>query len=99
MAMTKRAIVSFNLKAVLPTDQEEYIIKCLRELAKGVHSGEINPDGKERHMLTLWLTEGMEAVIEFVLRDNLRSMIKEAVQEYSGSEFFSVSPATVRFKQ
>lgn len=99
MAMTKRAIVSFNLKAVLPTDQEELIIKGLRELAKGVHSGEINPDGKQSHMLTLWLTEGMDAVIEFVLRDSFRSMIKEAVQEYSDTEFFSVSPATVRFKQ
>lgn len=99
MAMTKRAIVSFNLKAVLPTDQEEFIIKGLRELAKGVHSGEINPDGKQRHMLTLWLTEGMDAVIEFGLRDSFRSMIKEAVQKYSDAEFFSVSPATVRFKQ
>lgn len=99
MAMTKRAIVSFNLKAVLPTDQEEFIIKGLRELAKDVHSGEINPDCKQRHMLTLWLTEGMDAVIEFVLRDNFRSMIKEALQEYSDAEFFSVSPATVRFKQ
>lgn len=99
MAMTKRAIVSFNLKAVLPTDQEEIIIKGLRELAKGVHSGEINPDGKQRHMLTMWLTVGMDAVIEFILRANLRSMIKESIQEYSDSEFFSVSPATVRFKQ
>lgn len=99
MAMTKRAIVSFNLKAVLPTDQEEIIIEGLRELAKGVHSGEINPDGKQRHMLTLWLTEGMDSVIEFLIRNNLRSMIKEAAQEYSDSEFFSVSPATVRFKQ
>lgn len=99
MAMTKRAIVSFNLKAVLPTDQEELIIKSLRELAKGVHSGEINPNGRQRHMLTLWLTEGMDAVIEFVLRDIFRSMVKESVQEYSDSEFFSVSPATVRFKQ
>ncbi len=99
MAMTKRAIVSFNLKAVLPTDQEEIIIKGLRELAKGVNSGEINPDFKQSHMLTLWLTEGMEAVIELVLRDNFRSMIKEAVQEYSDAELFSVSPATVRFKQ
>lgn len=99
MAMTKRAIVSFNLKAVLPTDQEEIIIDVLRELAKGVHSGEINPDGKQRHMLTLWLTVGMDAVLEFILRDNLRSMIKKDMQECSGSEFFSVSPATVRFKQ
>lgn len=99
MAMTKRAIVSFNLKAVLAADEEEVIIKNLRELAKGVHSGEINPDGNQRHMLTLWLTEGMDAVIEFALRKNLRSMIKEAVQDYSDSERFSVSPATVRFKQ
>lgn len=99
MAMTKRAIVSFNFKAVLPTDQEEFIIKGLRELAKSVHSGEINPDGKQRHMLTLWLTEGMDAVIEFILRDSFRSMVKEAVQEYSDSEYFSVSPSTVRFKQ
>ena len=99
MAMTKRAIVSFNLKAVLPTDQEEIIIEGLRKLAKGVHSGEIKPDGKQRHMLTMWLTEGMDAVIEFLMRNSLRSMIKEAVQEYSDSEFFSVSPATVRFKQ
>lgn len=99
MAMTKRAIVSFNLKAVIPTDQEEIIINGLRELAKGVHSGEIDPDGKQRHMLTLWLTEGMDAVIEFILRNNLRSMIKEDIKEYSNSEFCSVSPATVRFKQ
>ncbi|SBT28114.1 Gp5.5-like host HNS inhibition [Escherichia phage LM33_P1] len=99
MAMTKRAIVSFNLKAVLPTDQEEIIIGGLRELAKSVNSGEIEPDGKQRHMLTLWLTEGMDSVIEFVLRASLRSMVKDAVQEYSDSEFFSVSPATVRFKQ
>lgn len=99
MAMTKRAIVSFNLKAVLPTDQEEIIIDGLRELAKGVHSGEIKPDSKQRHMLTLWLTEGMDAVIEFIMRDNLRSMIKKAAQDYSDSEFFSVSPATVRFKK
>lgn len=99
MAMTKRAIVSFNIKAVLPTDQEKLIIKGLRELAKCIHSGEINPDAKQRHMLTLWLTEGMDAVIEFVLRDNLRSTIKEAIQENSDAEFFSVSPATVRFKQ
>lgn len=99
MAMTKRAIVSFNLKAVIPTDQEEIIIKGMRELAKGVHSGEIDPDGKQRHMLTLWLTEGMDAVIEFILRNNLRSMIKEDIKEYSNSEFFSVSPATVRFKR
>lgn len=99
MAMTKRAIVSFNFKAILPTDQEEIIIGGLRELAKSVNSGEIEPDGKQRHMLTLWLTEGMDAVIEFVLRDSFRSMVKEAVQEYSDAEFFSVSPATVRFKQ
>lgn len=99
MAMTKRAIVSFNLKAVLPTDQEEIIIEGLRELAKDVHSGKIKPDGKQRHMLTLWLTEGMDSVIDLVLRDSLRSMVKDAVQEYSDSEFFSVSPATVRFKQ
>ena len=98
MAMTKRAIVSFNLKAVLPTDQEE-IIDGLRKLAKDVHSGEIKPDGKQRHMLTLWLTEGMDAAIEFVLRDSFRSMVKEAVQEHPDAEFFSVSPATVRFKQ
>ena len=52
MAMTKRATVSFNLKAVLPTDQEEILIEGLRELAKGVHSGEIKPDGQQRHMLT-----------------------------------------------
>ena len=95
MAMTKRAIVSFNFKAVLPTDREEFIIEGLRELAKGVNSGEIKPDGKQRHMLTLWLTEGMDSVIELLMRDNLRSMIKE----YSDAEFFSVSPATVRFKQ
>lgn len=98
MAMTKRAIVSFNLKAVLPTDQEEFIIKGLRELAKDVHSGEINPDGKQRHVLTLWLTEGMDAVIEFILRNHVRSVVKEAIQEYSDSELLSASPATVRFK-
>ena len=99
MAMTKRAIVSFNLKAVLPTDQEERIVDGLRELAKAVHSGEIKPDGKQRHLLTLWLTGGMDEVIEFVLRDSFRSMIKEAVQGYADAEFLSVSPATVRFKQ
>lgn len=99
MAMTKRATVSFNLKAVLPSDQEEIILEGLVELAKGVHSGKIKPDGRQRHMLTVWLTEGMDSVIEFVLRDSFRSMIKEAVQDYSDAEFFSVSPATVRFKR
>lgn len=99
MAMTKRAIVSFNLKAVLPTDKEEIIIGGLRELAKGVHSGEIKPDGKQRHMLTLWLTEGMDAVIEFMIRNSFRSIVKEALQEYSDAEFLSVSPATVGFKR
>lgn len=99
MARTKRAIVSFNLKAVIPTDQEEIIIEGLRKLAKDVHSGEIKPDGAQRHVLTLWLTEGMDAVIEFGVRDSFRSMFKKAMQEYSDAELFSVSPATVRFKQ
>lgn len=78
MAMTKRAIVSFNLKAVIPTDQEEFIIKCLREMAKGVHSGEINPDGKQRHILTLWLTEGMDAVIECRTQEIAEEVVKIA---------------------
>lgn len=98
MAMTKRARVSFTLKAVLPTDQEDLIVEGLRKLAKAVHSGE-KVDAKQKHMLKLWLTEGMDSVIEFVLRDSLRSIIKEGVQEYSDAEFFSVSPATVEFKR
>ena len=99
MAITKRATVSFNLKAVLPSDQEKIILDELVVLAKGVHSGKVKPDAKQRHMLTVWLTEGMDSVVEFVLRDSFRSMIKEAVQDYSDADFFSVSPATVRFKR
>lgn len=99
MAMTKRATVSFDLKAVLPSDQECIILEQLRELARDVHSGKIKPDAKQRHMLTVWLTEGMDSVIEFVLRSSFRSMIKEAVEDYSDAEFFKVSPAKVRFKR
>lgn len=82
MAMTKRIRVSFSLGAVLPTEDVENFKKTLCELSRKVLNGE-KTNGFERKMVEVGVTEGLEAVVELVLKKGIVDGLKEDLSNYS----------------
>lgn len=87
MAMTKRMRVSFSLGAVLPTKNVENFKKTLCVLSRKVLNGE-KINGFERKMVEVGVTEGLEAVVELVIKKCIVELMKEDLSDYSEQPSF-----------
>lgn len=101
MAITQKHKVEFMVTAVLPSDVEQELAQDLVKLAKAVMNGETHfkghpIDGRQKHMLTVFVTEGMEGIAAFLIRQAMREAIKEMREEYADGDCFKFSPASVR---
>lgn len=82
MAMTKRVRVSFSLGTVLSTEDVGNLKKTLCELSHKVLNGE-KTTGFERKMVEVGVTEGLEAVVELVIKKVIVDDLKEDLSGYS----------------
>lgn len=101
MAITQKHKVEFLVTSVLPTEVEQAYAQDLVKLAKAVMAGETHYKGhpighRQKYMLQLFVTEGMEGVSAFLIRQALREAIKELREEYTDGDCFKFSPASVR---
>lgn len=87
MAMTKRMRVSFSLGTVLSTENVENFKKTLCELSRKVLNGE-KTTGFERKMVEVGVTEGLEAVVELVIKKCIVEGLKEDLSDYSDQPSF-----------
>ena len=87
MAITKRMRVSFSLGAALSTENVENFKKALCELSRKVLNGE-KTTGFERKMVEVGVTEGLEAVVELVLKKGIVDGLKEDLSNYSDQPSF-----------
>lgn len=87
MAMTKRMRVSFSLGAVLSTENVENFKKTLCELSRKVLNGE-KTTGFERKMVEVGATEGLEAVVELVIKKGIVDGLKEDLSSYGDQPSF-----------
>lgn len=87
MAITKRMRVSFSLGAVLSTENVDNFKKTLCELSRKVLNGE-KTTGFERKMVEVGVTEGLEAVVELVLKKGIVDGLKEDLSNYSDQPSF-----------
>ena len=87
MAMTKRMRVSFSMGTVLPTENVENFKKTFCELSRKVLNGE-KTTGFERKMVEVGVTEGLEAVVELVLKKDIVDGLKEDLSSYSDQPSF-----------
>lgn len=96
MAMTKRMRVSLSLGTVLSTEDVENFKKTLCELSRKVLNGE-KTTGFERKMVEVGVTEGLEAVVELVLKKGIVDGLKEDLSHYADQPSFG--DFRVEFKQ
>lgn len=87
MAMTKRMRVSFNLGAVLSTEDVKSFEETLCGLSSKVLAGE-RVTGFEHKMVEVGVTEGLEAVVELVLKKGIVDGLKEDLKSYADSPTF-----------
>lgn len=96
MAITKRMRVSFSLGAVLSTEEVENFKKSLCDLSRKVLNGE-KTTGFERKMVEVGVTEGLEAVVELVIKKGIVERLKEDLSDYDDRTSFG--NFRVEFKQ
>lgn len=101
MAITQKHRVEFTITSIMHTDVEQAIAKDLIKLAEAVSAGETHygslPIGpRQKHMVSLFVEGGMEAVASFLVRYSLRESIRELSDEFSTAGTFKFSPASVR---
>lgn len=87
MAMTKRMRVSFSMGAVCPTENVENFKKTLCELSRKVLNGD-KTTGFERKMVEVGVTEGLEAVVELVIKKVIVEHLKEDLSAYDDHPSF-----------
>lgn len=80
MAITKRMRVSFSLGTVSSTEDVENFKKTLCELSRKVLNGE-KTTGFERKMVEVGVTEGLEAVVELVIKKGIVNQLKEDLSD------------------
>lgn len=96
MSITKRMRVSFSLGAVLSTEEVENFKKSLCDLSRKVLNGE-KTTGFERKMVEVGVTEGLEAVVELVIKKGIVERLKEDLSDYDDRPSFG--NFRVEFKQ
>lgn len=87
MAMTKRMRVSFSLGAMFTTENMENFKKNLCKMSRKVLNGE-KTTGFERKMVEVGVTEGLEAVVELVIKKRIVEGLKEDLSSYADQPSF-----------
>ncbi|QHI00758.1 putative HNS binding protein [Escherichia phage vB_EcoP_PHB19] len=97
MAMTKKFKVSFDVTAVVTSEGEQNLRDCVMRVAKEVAAGEQVDDFK-KELLVQALTHGPDGLATFLIKQGLRSFVKDNYKDLSESErkLMRFSPATVR---
>jgi len=100
MAITQRHRVTFTVTSKMDSETQGELEDGILKLAKAIAKGETTFNGykighKQRHMVYLLLTGGMEAVADFIIKNALRESIRNFKDAYSDSEALKVSPAMV----
>lgn len=96
MAITKKYKVSFEVTAVLSTEDQKDMEQDMLNFIKQVGKGEVTPDPLQKEMIVQFLTGGMEAAVAFTTSHLLRETVKDARDEFLNENQFHFSPATVR---
>lgn len=94
MAITKRIRVSFDLKMVVSSEDEETICRQLAEMTKAYAEGE-KLDGLQLAMVKTAIESGPESAIEIVAKNH----IKEELVDAFGDGQFGVSNLRFEVKQ
>lgn len=77
MAITKRIRVSFDLKMVVSSEDEETIFRQLAEMTKAYAEGE-KLDGLQLAMVKTAIESGPESAIEIVAKKNIKKELVDA---------------------
>lgn len=101
MAITQKHKVEFTVKSVVPTADVDALIEHIKGAAKAVINGADSYKGypldeRQKHIIELFVTGGMEDVLSFMVRDALRDAIKGLTDGYGDGHFLTVAPAKIR---
>lgn len=94
MAITKRIRVSFELKTVVSSKEEETFCCQLAGTTKAYAGGE-ELDGLQLSIIKAAIESGPESALELILK----KLIKEAIVEASDDHLFNVSNFRYEVKQ
>lgn len=96
MGMTKRFKVTFEVTSVIDSESEHNLSDTVLRIARMVSVGE-KVDPFKLGLLEAAINGGPEAAAAFCIKTGLRSMIKEAHDDLSGTErkLMRFSPARV----
>lgn len=94
MAITKRIRVSFDLKMVVSSKEEETMCRQLAEMTKAYAEGE-KLDGLQVAMVKAAIESGPESALEIALKKTL----KEELVDAFGDDQFGVSNLRFEVKQ
>lgn len=88
MAMTKRMRVSFDLKMVVTSEEEERMCSKLAEMTKAYSEGD-KLDGLQLAMVKAAIELGPESALELALKKALKEVIVEGLDEdqFNASNF------------
>lgn len=81
MAITKRTRVSFDLKMVVTSEEEEKMCSQLAELTKAYSEGE-ELDGLQLAVVKAAIEVGPESALELALKNTIKAVIVEGFDEY-----------------
>lgn len=94
MAITKRIRVSFDLKMVVNSKEEETMCRQLAEMTKAYADGE-KLDGLQLAMVKAAIESGPESALEIAVK----KVIKEELVDAFGDDQFGVSNLRFEVKQ
>lgn len=94
MAITKRIRVSFDLKMVVSSKQEETMCRQLAELTKAYSDG-AKLDGLQLSMVKAAIEAGPESALEIAIKKT----VKEELVDAFGDDQFGVSNLRFEVKQ
>lgn len=97
MAITKRFKVSFEVTAVVNSESEQNLLDYFMRVVKAVAAGEQVDDFK-KEVLVQALTHGPDGLATFLIKQGLRSFVKDNYKDLSESKrkLMRFSPATIR---
>ena len=94
MAITKRIRVSFDLKMVVSSEEEDTMCSQLSEMTKAYSEGE-KLDGLQLSLVKAAIESGPESALEIALK----KVIKEELVDAFGDDQFGVSNLRFEVKQ
>lgn len=94
MAITKRIRVSFDLKMVVSSEEEETMCRQLAEMTKSYAEGE-NLDGLQLAMVKAAIESGPESALEIAIKKAVKEELVDSFSDYQ----FGVSNLRFEVKQ